>query len=306
MALFPEVEGVVEFAFFPYGWERVSNAISTPFDSGHKAVRPRYSEQPRRGQLTCRNLPKLSKERITAFIREIKGGGNVFQIIDRVNAIVPPYFAPALDNVTAGSKSSRTYYVVTTHSNADRSKETTASEEDSLLVPANDLLTVKMPDLPPGVVRSNVYIGTAAGVVYYSGSTLVSLDLWTESYGSTNVNNDSGVGTDILFVISTANMQVGDAIRINASGPREEWQIIKALLAGPVRIQIEGTLAYTHTLGDADAVAVVIGDSNMGAPPTDNNFFNEEINVALMNEWKPVLTSPGVWAGTLDLEEELP
>ena len=163
MALFPEVEGIVTFAFYPYGWERASRAISTAFESGHKAVRPRMTEQVRRGQLTCRNLPKLSKERISAFFREIRGGGNIFQIINRVDSIVPPYFAPALSDVAGGAFGSRTFYVATTHSNADRSKETTQSEEDSRLVGAGQLLTVKMPDFPPGVNRANIYIGTTSG-----------------------------------------------------------------------------------------------------------------------------------------------
>ena len=114
MALFPEVEGIITFAWYPYGWERVSNAYSTPFDSGHKSVRAGQTEQTRRAQLRCRNLPKLSKERISAFFREIRGGGNIFQIINRVDAIVPPYFAPALSNVGGGAFGSRTYYVVTT------------------------------------------------------------------------------------------------------------------------------------------------------------------------------------------------
>lgn len=81
---------------------------------------------------------------------------------------------------------------------------------------------------------------------------------------------------------------------------------MKALLTGPTRLQIEGTLAFTHTLAQADPVAVVINNTNFAQPPTDNDFFDEQINVALMNEWKPILTSPGVWAATLNLEEQLP
>lgn len=306
MALFPEVEGIITFGWYPYGWERVSNAYSTPFDSGHKAVRAGQTEQTRRGQLSCRNLPKLSKERISAFFREIRGGGNVFQIINRVDCIVPPYFAPALSDVAGGALGSRTYFVVTTFSNLDRSKETTPSIEDSHLTGAARALTVKMPDIPPGAVLANLYIGTSTGVLYYAGSTQISLLLWTQGFGTTNVNTNSGVGTDILFVAATAGFQIGDPIGIDISGGREEWQIIKDILAGPTRIQIEGVLAYTHTLGDADPVAVVINNSNFGTPPSANNFLDEEINVALMNEWDPKQSSAGVWFANMDLEEQLP
>lgn len=170
MALFPDVEGIIEFSFFPYGWERAHDAISTPFDSGHKAVRARYTEGRRRAQLTCRNLPKLSKEKISAFFREIRGGGSIFQIVNRVDTIVPPYFAPVLSDVSGGALGSRTYFVQTNFSNLDRSKATTPSLEDSHLTGASQALTVKMPDIPPGAVLANLYIGTSTGVLYYAGS----------------------------------------------------------------------------------------------------------------------------------------
>lgn len=310
MALLPDVEGIIEFSWFPYGFERASRAISTTFESGHKAVRARHTEQVRRGQLTCRNLPRASKNAFTAFFREIRGGGNIFQIIDRVNDIVPPYFAPALNDVAGGALGSRTYYVLTSFASLDRTKETepVIEGETSRLVGANRALTVKMPDIPPGATFANLYIGTVSGTLYYAGSTQVGLLLWTQGFGTTNVNTDSGIGTDILFVASTSGFQIGDPIGIHISGAREEWQIVKALLTGPTRIQIEGTLVYTHTLAQADPVAVVIDNSNFASPPTDNDFTDEQINVALAPgvEWKPVLTSPGVWAGTIDVEEQLP
>jgi hypothetical protein len=308
MALFPSVEGIITFAFYPYGFERASRAISTPFESGHKAVRPRHTEQVRRGQLTCRNLPKLSKERISAFFREIRGGGNIFQIINRVDAIVPPYFARDLSETGGGSLGSRTYYVVVTHANPLNTKETTECLEDSFLVAANKWLTVKSPDFPPGVSRANIYIGAAPGVVYYSGRSIVPLELWTESDAATTVNGDSGVGTDILFVVATTGMKIGDVIRVHDGGARQEDLIIKDLLSGPVRIQTETNLQFTHTLVQADPVKTKVGLSTQATPPTDNNFFDEQINVALAegSEWKPVLTSAGVWEATMDLEEQLP
>ncbi len=306
MALFPSVEGVVEFAWFPYGFERASRAISTPFESGHKAVRPRMTEQVRRGQLTCRNLPKLSKERISAFFREIRGGGNIFQIINRVDCIVPPYFARDLSETGGGTLGSRTYYVVVTHANPLNTKETTECIEDSQLVAASKWLTVKSPDFPPGVSRSNIYIGSAPGVVYYSGRSIVPLELWTESDAATTVNADSGIGTDILFVVSTTGMKIGDTTRVHDGGARQEDHIIKNLLAGPTRIQIEGTLAFLHAGAQADPVETKVSLSTQAVPPTDNNFLDEEINVALINEWDPKQSSAGVWYATMDLEEQLP
>lgn len=308
MALFPEVDGIIEFSWFPYGWERVSNAFSTPFDSGHKAVRPGYSEQVRRGRFTCGNLPEADKDRVSAFFREIKGGGNIFQFKDRVNNIVPPYFAPALNDVAGGALGSRTYYVLTSFSNLDRSLETAPTQvgETSHLTGASRALEVKMPDIPPGAVLANLYIGTSSGVLYYSGSTQISLLLWEQGFGTTNVNSDSGIGTDIIFVTSTTGFQIGDPIGLDIAGGQEEWQIVKALLTTPTRIQIEGTLASTHTLAGANPVAVVIANANFSGPPSSNNFKGEEINVALMNEWKPVLDKAGKWIGTVDVEEQLP
>jgi hypothetical protein len=308
MALFPEVDGIIEFSFFPYGFERVSNALSTKFEDGHKAVRAGFSEQVRRGVLTCRNLPEVDKDRITAFFREIKGGGSIFQLIDRVNNIVPPYFAPALNTTPGGALGSRTYYVLTSFSNLDRSKETAPTQvgETSLLVGATLALTAKMPDIPPGATLANLYVGTSPGTLYYAGSTQISLYLWTQGFGTTNINSDCGVGTDILFVITTAGFQIGDPIGIDIGGGLQEWHIIKDLLTTPTRIQIEGLLGFTHTLIGADPVAVVTDNSNFSSPPSSGDFKGEEINVALMNEWDPQLDTAGVWEGSVEIEEQLP
>ena len=310
MALFPEVDGIIEFSWFPFGWERSSRALSTKFVSGHKAVRAQQTEQTRRGEFRCGNMSRQDKNRITAFFREIKGGGNIFQFIDRVNDVVPPYFAPALNDVAGGALGSRTYYVLTTFSNLDRSRETDPTQvgETSRLVGASRALTVKMPDIPPGATLANLYVGTAPGTLYYAGSTQVSLLLWTQGFGTTNVNVDSLIGTDIIFVPSTAGFQIGDPIGLDIGGGQEEWQIVKALLTTPTRIQIEGLLASTHTGAGANPVAVVIDNSNYASPPTDNNFTDEEINVALAegSEWKPMLDTAGVWQGSFVVEEQLP
>jgi hypothetical protein len=72
----------------------------------------------------------------------------------------------------------------------------------------------------------------------------------------TNVNTDSPAAGNIVYVISTAPFAVDDQIVIDYEGPKEEDQKVQAILAGPPRLQIYGTLANTHLAVEAAEVSV--------------------------------------------------
>lgn len=305
---FPAVDKVVEFAFYPYDQSDVWEPIQTPFDSGHIQVRPRHTVQRRRLIMQCRNLPPLDCQRIMGFLNERKGGGNFFYIDNLVNPVWPPYGERTLNQFAGGSYGSRNLFVAITFALADNSKETIQNQEATRTVDPNQLLQVEIPDFPPTVPRVNIYIGTATGVLYYSGRSTTPLESWQESVASTNVNADSTIGTDILFVASTAGFKIGDTIRVDAGGGGggQEDHIIDALLTTPTRIRIEGLLQNTHTGIGGDAVDTLIGLSTQPQPPSVNSYKGEEIKVVLRNEPNPVLVSASVYELTLELEEILP
>ncbi len=303
---FPEVDGIIEFASYPWDEEDTYEAEQTTFESGHIQARSRRSMRRRRFRLIAKYLRPLDTERIMGFLNDIKGGGNFFYIDDRVNPVWPPYIAPTIIGVGGGTMGSRTYYVKTAFANTAGTQITTPSQEASVLVPASFVLRVTVNDFPPGVDRVNIYIGTASGVNYFSGYSTTPLGFWTESIGSTTVNTDSPLGTDIVFVASTTDFKVGDTIRLHDGGARQEDQIVKAILSGPTRIQIEGTLTFTHTLAQADPVEAKVGLSTQAVPVTTNGMTPQEVKVLLQNEPRPKLMAAKVYSISLDLVELLP
>lgn len=307
--IFPDISGTIEFAFFPLDQEEVWDPIRTPFESGHIQVRPRHTMRRRRIQWVCRVLDPIDLQRVMGFLVDRKGGGNWFFIQNRnPQYIWPPYDARPLADVAGGTKGGRTLFVQIAYANLAGTLITTANVEDSHTLGASRQLTVEMPDFPTNVERANLYIGTATGVLYYSGASFVPLETWQEDEATTTVNVDSPLGTDILFVAATTNFKQGNSIVVDPSGVGggTEYHIIENILSGPARIQIEGTLANTHTAAQADPVNTLVGDSNFASPPTANNFAPELIKVVLVNEPRPILISSTVYELTLIMEEILP
>lgn len=72
----------------------------------------------------------------------------------------------------------------------------------------------------------------------------------------TTVNSDSAASGNIVFVVSTSGMSIGQRITIDYEGPKAEDHEIATFLTGPVRIQIVGTLANTHLASEAAEVSV--------------------------------------------------
>jgi hypothetical protein len=75
----------------------------------------------------------------------------------------------------------------------------------------------------------------------------------TATYSST-VDQNSGVGTKVLYVAATAGINSGDAVVINTGGARAEVHEVDSVSAG-VSITLIDNLKYTHTSGQADVVS---------------------------------------------------
>ncbi len=299
----PEVDGIIEVFSYPWDEEDTYEAEQTTFESGHIQARPRRSMRRRRFRLIAKYLRPLDMERIMGFLNDIKGGGNFFYIDDRVNPVWPPYIAPVIDSVGGGASGSRTYYVKTAYTNTGGTQITTPSQEASVLVPASFLLRIKTPDFAPTVARAHFYIGTASGVIYYSGYSAVPLSFWTQSEAATTVNALSPSGFDILNVTATTGFKIGDTIRVDAGGGGQEDHITKAFLTGPIRIQTEANLANTHVA--TTPVATLVGLSTQAVPETTNGMTPQEVKVLLKNEPRPKLMAAKVYSISMDLDELL-
>lgn len=280
------------------------NGIRDQYVSGATATRARRSRPKRRLIWECEVLKETEKDLIGGFISDVLEAGNdPFYLPWPVNNIWPPVIAPTLGQSAGGALGARTYYVKFTWSDAFAG-QTTPSQEASLAVDANKHLTVDVRSWPRNVDHAKLYIGTASGVLYYSGRMLTSDETWTEDDTATAVNGDSAAGQKVLLVAATAGFQVGGVVRTNAGGPRQEDSIIASIQAG-VSLTMVDNLAYEHLLIDADAVVTQVGLSTQAVPATENTLA-ETLLVHFVGEPAIPARTVGVWSLRFDLEEALP
>lgn len=296
---FPTLTASRPVIFFPARQEYGFNIITDEYTSGHVATRGRWSRPRLRLRWTCDVLDETDKDLVMGFFYDRNAkGGEPFYISNPISNVVPPYDAPTLDESAGGALAERTYYVKTTWS--DGTNETTPSQEGSQLVAINKYLTVSVVTFPTGATEARIYIGTASGSVYRSGTIGTSDTTWTQDSASTTVDADSAAGQAKLYVTSTANFQVGDAVITNSGGAREEVGIISAIAAGDY-LTLEENLTYEHTQVQGDAVATTTGNSDAAEPPSSNTL-EEELYVIF--DGNPRLTRTqmvNVWALEFDL-----
>ena len=80
-------------------------------------------------------------------------------------------------------------------------------------------------------------------------------DNYRNDTGTTTVDADSNSGQAVLNVAATTDFMVGDRIRINAGGARDESGYIVSISAG-ASVTLAANLASTHTAVQADVVQV--------------------------------------------------
>ena len=89
--------------------------------------------------------------------------------------------------------------------------------------------------------------------VYRSGAALD--DQLHANTTTTTVDADSNSGQKVLNIAATTSFAVGDRVRINSGGARDESGYIASISAG-ASITLMDNLTYTHTAVQADVVAV--------------------------------------------------
>ena len=97
----------------------------------------------------------------------------------------PQPFKPTTSTTTAGSKSSRTYYITITYVTANG--ESIASEQKTQAIGANDVLVVNSPVTLAGATGWNVYHHTVSGSLKLQNSSAIAIGTnYTETTGSLN------------------------------------------------------------------------------------------------------------------------
>ena len=97
----------------------------------------------------------------------------------------PRPFKPITSTTTSGAKSSRTYYITVTYVTANG--ESVASEEQTQVIGANDVLIVNSPVTLAGATGWNVYHHTVSGSLKLQNTTPIAIGTnYTEATGSLN------------------------------------------------------------------------------------------------------------------------
>ena len=148
--------------------------------SGAASARARRSRAKRRFACEMGALLEQDADYLAGFLSDHKEAGEAaFYITWPAYRVPSPWIAPTLGQVAGGALGARTYFVKYTWADAT-TLESRASQEASLAVDANKYLTVSVRSWPRGADHVNLYVGTATGVLYYSGRMSTSDETWTE------------------------------------------------------------------------------------------------------------------------------
>jgi hypothetical protein len=284
------------FAFFPLpqpeNWETLVNEM----ESGHEETKERWPNPRREFIWRCNLLSGADCDTVMGFLRDRRGPANFFYIDNKHSKIWSPHDAPTTSTSGGGALGLRTYYIV--FSFGDGTNESLYSEESTQVVAANNLVTVTMPQFPPGVTQAHIYIGTSSGANKFCGIEGTAGATWTEGY--TTVNGDSASGQKVLQVAATTAFTEGEQVTIHPGGAREETKTIDTIQAG-VSLTMTANLDETHTAVQADPVTHAV--DNGSALPSSNTL-EEEVRVRLVNNPLPVFKAPDVYGLTLHLREQ--
>jgi hypothetical protein len=130
----------------------------------------------------------------------------------------------------------------------------------------SEMLVESRRGLPYGILtgQTSAATGTVASIDESYGVNLASFwnyaqrcDEWVpDGSAVAKVNTDSPAAGNIVYVDDTSPFAVDDQIVIAYEEVKEEDQKVQAILAGPPRLQIYGTLANTHLAAEAAEVSV--------------------------------------------------
>ena len=131
---------------------------------GYEMMRPLGLRPQEPITVTWNALKKPELDEIVSFFKGLNGSLGPFSYTPVDTVTGPNGMTPALDQVTSGSLTSQPPYFVTfTWYQTSGGLETMKSQEATLTVDDNKLLTVTVPVLPLGVTEWRVYVGIATG-----------------------------------------------------------------------------------------------------------------------------------------------
>jgi GH35 family endo-1,4-beta-xylanase len=111
---------------------------------------------------------------------EVKQNANAIALGTSFDEPTTAPAAPTLSSQSGGTLAATTYYAAVTYTGA--SGETLASAQANLSVGANHVLVITSPAAASGFTGYNVYVGTAAGLIYQQNTSPIALGTnWTES-----------------------------------------------------------------------------------------------------------------------------
>ncbi len=128
---------------------------------------------------------------------------------------------------------------------------TVEAEEDGLIIPGSSPFIIQLLELP-----------------HHWDPTQVSV----RCYGvKTDVDQNSGIGTLILYVASTVDFSPGNTIIIDRGGDREEEKIIDTIQGG-ISLTVTVNLEFTHTAVQEDDVEKYIAFTETRGAPAQSQY----------------------------------
>jgi len=214
---FPTLPSGHDFETFPVRREDNYSTIGTDYESGHLGTRSRWSKKRRRFPISARNISYADYAFMDSFVQAMFGGTTAFNYTPPV-PLSAPYLAPTLTQAAGGAKGARDYYVQITW--YDGSLQTTVSQESSISVLANQLMTVTLPEaFPTGVTSARIFVGvTGTGTEKYENAISTHKGSWTEPAGALT-QGAAAPSTNVFYEVVLGKLAPGFVFAPSKNAP---------------------------------------------------------------------------------------
>ena len=200
---------------FTLPWDMQHSTLATSFESGDVQTRPRWKRTRRRWTLRWNAATDSERGEIEQFFQRHRGSADSFTWTPPA-PVGPPGRAHTLATAVSGALGQRTYYVV--HTWVTAGGETTQSIQKNIVVPANSVLVVTVPEFPTNVTAAKVYASTLSGDEELQATINTSAGSWTEPDTGliTGANPPTSNGAPEALTVHF----VDDTLRVNWFAPR--------------------------------------------------------------------------------------
>ena len=148
----------------------VYRAFETRFESGDVQTRTRWPRPKRTWRLNWHHASTVEAETMRSFARDHRGNADFFYFTTP-EKVTRPYAGPAVGTIAGGALDARTVWVKYCWMGTNSAYRTTPSNPRTCTVPANCIVSVRIPNFPANVPYAMIYC-SSNGTTWHGQSTL--------------------------------------------------------------------------------------------------------------------------------------